>query len=370
MQGCQWVAGTGWRALRGAPRMSVPGQAVRPRSLAGLSLQSLLFLAATALALVFPFVADSYATYVALLIAYQVITVTGLSLLMGYTGQGSIAHPGFAAIGGYVSTLLMLHAGWPFWVAAPATGLLAGLVGYLLGFPALRLSGHYLLLVTLGFLQIVQVVLVSWGTWTGGPAGLKAVVPVFGSLRLSKPESLYWLIIPVTFVMVILAFNIVGSRIGRAFTAIRDNPIAAAAVGINVAHYKTLAFGISAFYAGIAGALYAPLVGFLDPLEFTLWIGVAQITFLVVGGMYSLWGAILGAVLLTALPELLRPAQEYREIGFGILLLGFLLFAPTGIVGRFSSMLARRRGRDPRPHQVPAQNADAADAASRRGTPP
>ena len=151
MQGCQWVAGTGWRALRGAPRMSVPGQAVRSRSLAGLPLQSWLVLAATALALVFPFVADSYATYVALLIAYQVITVTGLSLLMGYTGQGSIAHPGFAAIGGYVSTLLMLHAGWPFWVAAPATGLLAGLVGYLLGFPALRLSGHYQLLVTLGF---------------------------------------------------------------------------------------------------------------------------------------------------------------------------------------------------------------------------
>ena len=350
--------------------MSAPGQAVQARAPRGLSLQAWLFVVATVLALVFPFVADSYATYIALLIAYQVITAAGLSLLMGYTGQGSIAHPGFAAIGGYVSTLLMLHAGLPFWVAAPLTGLLAGLVGYLLGFPALRLSGHYLLLVTLGFLQIVQVVLVALGSWTGGPAGLKAVAPVFGSIRLSKPESLYWLIIPVTFVMLILAFNIVGSRIGRAFTAIRDSPIAAAAVGINVAHYKTLAFGISAFYAGIAGALYAPLVGFLDPLEFTLWIGVAQITFLVVGGMYSLWGAILGAVLLTALPELLRPAQEYREIGFGILLLGFLLFAPTGIVGRFSSLLARRGRPDSQARAAAAPGADAADSDMQRGARP
>lgn len=300
-------------------------------------------LTATVLALVFPFVADSYATFVVLLIAYQVMTATGLSLLMGYTGQGSIAHPGFAAIGGYVSTLLMMHAGWPFWLAAPMTGVLVGLVGYLLGFPALRLSGHYLLLVTLGFLQIVQVVLVTWVEWTGGPAGLKAIAPVIGAFRLSKPEALYWLIMPVTIVMVILAFNIVGSRVGRAFTAIRDSPIAAAAAGIDVAHYKTLAFGISAFYAGIAGSMFAPLVGFLDPLEFTLWIGVAQITFLVVGGMYSLWGAILGAVVLTALPELLRPAQEYREIGFGVLLLAFLLFAPSGIVGRVSNFLERRR---------------------------
>lgn len=333
----------------------------------GLRFQSWIFLAATALALLFPFVADSYAIYIALLIAYQVITAAGLSLLMGYTGQGSIAHPGFAAIGGYVSTLLMLHAGLPFWLAAPVTGLLAGLVGYLLGFPALRLSGHYLLLVTLGFLQIVQVILVTWVSWTGGPAGLKAVTPVFGSIRLSNPESLYWLIIPVTFGMVVLAFNMVDSRIGRAFTAIRDSPIAAAAVGIDVAHYKTLAFGISAFYAGIAGSLYAPLVGFLDPLEFTLWIGVAQITFLVVGGMYSLWGAILGAVLLTALPELLRPAQEYRELGFGVLLLAFLLFAPTGIVGRFSSFLA---GRDRSGARARGANEDVADTNLQRSGRP
>ena len=316
-----------------------------PGGTARFTLQVRLLLAAVLLALIFPFFADGYATYVVLLIAYQVITAAGLSLLMGLTGQGSIAHPGFAAIGGYASTLLMMHSGLPFWVAVPVTGLLVGLVGYLLGFPALRLSGHYLLLVTLGFLQIVQVMLVSWGSVTGGPAGLKAVVPVIGSLRLSKPESLYWLIMPIAIVLVVLAFNIVGSRIGRAFTAIRDSAVAAAAAGINVAHYKTLAFGISAFYAGIAGALYAPLVGFLDPLEFTIWVGVAQITFLVVGGMYSLWGAILGAVLLSALPELLRPAQEYREMGFGVLLLCFLLFAPTGIIGRVSGIIERRRER-------------------------
>jgi ABC-type branched-subunit amino acid transport system permease subunit len=290
-----------------------------------------------------PAVADRYQLYIVQLIAFQVIVTVGLSLLMGHTGQGSVAHPAFAAIGAYLSTILMVRFGAPFLVAAPVSALIAGVVGWLLGFPALRLSGHYLLLVTLGFLQIVQVILVTWVPVTGGPAGMKAATPVIFGARFGTPAMLYWLIIPTMLAMVVIAFNIVNSRIGRAFTAIRDSAVAAAAVGIDVARYKTMAFGVSAFYAGLAGTLYAPLIGFLDPLEFWLWSALAQITFLVVGGMYSLWGAILGAVLLTALPEALRAAQEFRELGFGLLLLLFLLFAPTGIVGRLSDLLRKRR---------------------------
>lgn len=300
-------------------------------------------IAALAVTFVVPFFADRYQLYIIQFIAYQVIIAVGLSLLMGYTGQGSVAHPGFAAIGAYLSTILTIKFGIPFLLAAPLSAAVAGGVGWLLGFPALRLSGHYLLLDTLGFLQIVQVILVTWVPVTGGPAGMKAAVPMIGSIRFGSVDMLYWLILPTTLFLIVIAFNIVNSRIGRAFTAIRDSAIAAASVGIDVARYKTLAFGLSAFYAGLAGTLYAPLIGFLDPLEFWLWSALAQVTFLVVGGIHSLWGAILGAILLTGLPELLRAAQEFRELGFGMLLLGFLLFAKTGIVGRLSDLVQKRR---------------------------
>ncbi len=301
--------------------------------------------AALVVLLAIPFFADAYESYIVQTIAYQVLIAVGLSLLMGYTGQGSIAHPGFAAIGGYLSTIFVTRYGVPFWAAVPASALFAGATGYLLGFPALRLSGHYLLLVTLGFLQIVHVILMNGGDLTGGAAGMRAAVPVIGPVRFGSTDMLYWLIIPVTFVMVVLAFNVVDSRIGRAFTAIRDSEVAAAAVGIDVARYKTLAFGISSFYAGLAGALYAPIIGFLDPTEFTILTAIAQITFLVVGGLYSLWGAILGAVIMTMVPEMLRAAQEYRELAFGVILLLFLLFAPAGIAGQIERLVARYRHR-------------------------
>jgi ABC-type branched-subunit amino acid transport system permease subunit len=296
-------------------------------------------LAGLVLLLIIPFAADRYWIYVVALVAYQVMVSIGLSLLMGYTGQGSVAHPAFVAIGAYVSTLAIADLDAPFWLAAPFAALVAGLVGYLLGFPALRLSGHYLLLVTLGFLQLVHVVLVNWTPVTGGSGGLKARPVSVGGLSFATTESYYWLIVPATLVVAVLAFMLINSRIGRAWTAIRDSSIAAAAIGIDVRLYKTMAFGVSATIAGLAGAFYAPLVGFLDPSEFSLWTAVTQITFLVVGGMYSLWGAILGSVLLSALPEVMRPIHEYRDLAFGILLLVMLMAAPTGVIGRIQELL-------------------------------
>jgi branched-chain amino acid transport system permease protein len=274
----------------------------------------------------------TYPIYLVSLALINVIAALGLNLLTGNSGQISLCHSSFMAIGAYGATLLSSRYGLPFWAAIPLAGACSALIGAALGFPASRLKGIYLALATLGFLQIVQLAIEELADITGGVRGLKVPKP---SLVAGFPLSeygMYLVVIGVCGLGIWTARNILASRIGRELNAVRLSPHAAEALGISVARVKLAAFALAAAYAGVAGGLLAAVVGFIDPVEFGVSASLRQITFIVVGGMGSVAGSVIGAVVLSALPEMLRPVKEYSDVIYTVILLGFLLFVPRGLV--------------------------------------
>jgi branched-chain amino acid transport system permease protein len=288
--------------------------------------------------LVIPALVESYLVYLLALAAVNVIIATGLNLLTGYTGQISLGHAGFMAIGAYASSVLMLKFGLPFALAFPIAGLIAGLFGFLLGFPALRLTGPYLAIATLGFGIAVAQVLVKWESLSGGSVGIHPPKPSFGRLIVSREAHLYYLTIAMALLMTIAAANLMRSKIGRAFIAVRDSDIAATAMGVNLTLYKTLAFAVSAFYAGIGGSLMAHLVGFISPESFNLMVSIQFLSMIVIGGLASILGSILGAVLLTALPHLLSGIKNLPMVIYGVCLVLVVMFEPLGLRGRWGKI--------------------------------
>jgi len=293
-----------------------------------------LLLAALLAFVALPFVATNYVLYLLNLMAINLILAVGLDILTGWTGQISLGHAGFAAIGAYASGLAILHLGVPFWLATPLAALFCAAVSLIIGAPALRLSGHYLALATFGFGEVVQLTIVHWESLTNGPRGLAIPAPDLGPVKLDTDRSLYFLIIPVTAVLMRLAWNLSRSGMGLALLSIRMSELGASSVGISLPRYKTLAFAVSAFYAGIAGALFGGMVKFVEPGAFSVAQSILYLTMIAVGGMRSIPGAIIGVVLLTLLPEVLRGLQQYMELGYGLLLLTFIIFVPEGIYGR------------------------------------
>ena len=292
-----------------------------------------------------PFVASSYAVHILSTMGIAVILALGLNLLMGYAGQVSLANAAFFGIGAYAVAILGNRFGVPFWLAVPLVGVSTALVGLVVGLPALRVSSHYLALATLAFVWTVQVVLVDWVSMTGGSPGLSTSRSGLGIAYLQDDRSYYFLILVVTVVMVVLALRLIDSKIGRAFMAIRDNENAAEVMGVNLAKYKTMAFAVNAFYCAIAGGLQAGLVRFLDPYEFGLWPSIWHLLYIVVGGLGSVAGSVLGPLLLVALPETLRPFAEYRELIFAFVLLLTLIYMPQGIAGKIEDLWQRGRQR-------------------------
>jgi branched-chain amino acid transport system permease protein len=272
-----------------------------------------------------------YMSYVIGLAGIGAIVALGVNLLTGFTGQVSLAHGAFYGIGAYTTVLLGLKLGVPFVLALVAGGLLSALVGLAVSVPALRLSGHYLALATLGFNQVVQLVMIHWEGLTNGPIGLRVPgLPPLGWLAPVQTSALA--IALVTFVLYCVADNIVRSRTGRALIAIRESEIAAAASGIPLARYKALAFGISAFYAGIGGGLIGSHTLFVSPDYFGFLESVLFIIMIVVGGLGSVVGSVLGAVVMTAIPEVLGSLQEWYGLIYGALLLVFMVAMPRGMV--------------------------------------
>ena len=277
-------------------------------------------------------VVGTYTTYLLNLAMIAVIAAVGLNLLTGNTGQISLCHSSFMAIGAYVSALLTARYGAPFWLAIPAAAAVAALIGAALGLPASRLQGIYLALATLGFLQIVQIVIEEFAHITGGVRGMS--VPK-ASWFSGAPLSEYGTFIAVSVACVFLvwtATNILASAYGREMNAVRLSPHAAQALGVAVARVKLGAFALSAAYAGVAGGLLAMVVGFIDPIEFGVSAALRQITYIVVGGMGSVAGSVIGAMVLSGLPEVLRPVREYSDVIYTLILLAFLLFMPHGLV--------------------------------------
>jgi branched-chain amino acid transport system permease protein len=290
----------------------------------------------------------SYPVYLMTLAMINIIAAIGLNLLTGNSGQISLCHSSFMAIGAYASTLLTARYAVPFWAAVPLGAVAAAILGGLLGAPASRLKGIYLALATLGFLQIVQIVIEELAGITGGVRGLTVPKPELGGVRVS--EYARFVIVLVTCALAVwTARNLLASRVGRELDAVRLSPHAAQALGVNVGRVKLAAFALSAAYAGIAGGLQAIMVGFIDPVEFGVSASLRQITYIVVGGMGSVAGSVVGAAVLSALPEALRPVKEYSDLIYTLILLGFLLFLPRGLITLWHGAARRMRRARVRP---------------------
>ena len=280
-----------------------------------------------------PLVTDRYIQYVVNLVVVSAITAIGLNLLLGYAGQFAFAHAALMGIGAYTAALLMYRLQVSFWIALPAAGVVATLIGSLGALPALRMKRVYLALVTQAFAELIQWVLIHWKWLTLGTDGVPVPKARLFGWTLRGDHDLYFLLLIVAAMMYVVARRIVESQIGRSFVAIRENEILAQCNGINVAWTKGLVFALSAFYAGIGGALYALALGFVVPDGFGMAQLVIQFSMVVVGGLISMFGSLLGAILLTVLPELLRGFQSLQEITFGILLMVFVIFMPAGLAG-------------------------------------
>jgi branched-chain amino acid transport system permease protein len=280
-----------------------------------------------------PFVLpNDYYLTVLIVAGFYSIVVIGLNLLMGYAGQVSLGHAAFYGLSAYTSGILTGTFHWPVPAGIAAGLLLVTVVAYLIGLPTLKLRGHYLAMGTLGFGVIVYIVFNEATAVTGGPSGLTGIPKLsFGGIVLSSDREYYYAVWGVTVLLFALAQNLVRSRVGRALRAIHTSEAAAAVLGIDTQRYKTFVFVLSAFYAAVAGALYAHYVTFVSPGSFGFHTSVLLVTMVVLGGMASLWGAVLGALFLTFLPEALRSIENLDILVYGAILILCMMFLPGGL---------------------------------------
>jgi branched-chain amino acid transport system permease protein len=280
-----------------------------------------------------PLVANRYTLFIGDAMLVQIILAIGLNLLVGYAGLLAFMNGALFGVGAYAEAVLHDGLHWPYWLALPASGLVAMVIGVAIALPALRLSGLYLALATVAFAQFALWAFTHWDRVTGGPSGLKVTPADFYPLPVSAETGQFYLSLVVAAAIFWLTRNLLRSRIGRAFVAIRESETAAEAMAIDVTSTKTLAYALAALYAGIAGGLFAPLLGLVVPESFDLFQVVFQFAMVVVGGMGSLAGSVLGAGLMVWLQEGLRAFKDLQEIAFGGLILLTVLFLPGGVAG-------------------------------------
>ncbi|MDP6180600.1 MAG: branched-chain amino acid ABC transporter permease [Desulfatiglandales bacterium] len=318
------------------------------------------FLALIASLVVYPFLiprftGSFYYIYIANYMAINVIVAVGLNILVGYSGQISLGHAGFFAIGAYITLLSMTTLHLPVLLALLLAGVIAAVFGFILGLPALRLEGPYLAIATLGFGMAITQMIGRWQVF-GGRMGLEAPDIFLFNYPLEGDRGLYFLIIPIAFLLTMAARNLMKTRVGRAFIAIRDSDIAAETMGVNLVYYKTLAFAVSAFYTGIAGGLFACLIGFISPSTFNFILSIYFLAFVIVGGLGSIFGSIMGGMVMTWLILTLNKVQEVPHIGaalssfserwmslsglpnissiiFGLIIILIVVFEPLGLFG-------------------------------------
>lgn len=286
-----------------------------------------------ALLLLLPQFLPAYAYPVALFMVYSLVAI-GLNILVGFTGQISLGHAGFFALGAYTAAKFAPIISFP--AALVLTVLVCAAVGFLVGIPALKLHGPYLAIATIGFGLAVQQFFANSPTeWFGGHSGLIVEKrALFGEL-FARDRGYYYIVLLVTLLLVLMAFNLARSHVGRAFIAIRDAELAAQISGVNVERLKTLAFAISAVYAGVGGALFAPLLGIVSPESFGLLLSVQFLSMIVIGGIGTIVGGILGAGLVTALQDQLSQAANWSGLLYGLVVILVMLFEAQGLYGRW-----------------------------------
>lgn len=303
----------------------------------------LMFLVGLAL---FPFFADAFWLYMACLVAINVASATGLNILTGFTGLVSLGQAAFMGVGAYTVALLEMRLGTPFVLNLLAAGFTTAAVGIVVGLPSLRVKGLYLAIATIASSVILHFVFANWDSVTNGVQGLTMPPATFFGRDLDEPFELYWIILPVTVLMVLGAANLFRTRIGRAFIAIRDRDISAEVLGIPLLRYKLMSFALSSFYAGVAGGMWAYFFRVITPESFPFVMSIFFLAAIIVGGMGSILGGILGAAFMTLVPEILKIIVGWlgplvpdavailspvRIVVFGLLIVGFLLFEPQGL---------------------------------------
>ncbi len=298
--------------------------------------------------LVFPLAAPGHWVFFACLLGINVIATHGLNIITGYTGLLSLGHAAFMGVGAYTVAILSDKLGVPFYLTLPLGGLMAAIIGVGFGLPSLRIRGLYLVIATLAAQFILHFTFVEWESLTKGDIGyIVAPVEIFG-VKLDNERNVYYLILPFVVVMTLFAHNLFRTRIGRAFIAIRERDLTAEVLGVHLVKYKLMSFAIGSFYAGVAGGLMAYFFRLVNPEQFDLLLSVFFLASVIVGGMGSTLGTILGAFFMTILPEMLRLGVEgigkayqidlttvlvpIRETVFGLLMILFLIFAPHGLV--------------------------------------
>ncbi len=305
--------------------------------------------------LVIPALAGPYLLSIANLTGIAIIGATGLNLLTGYTGQITIGHGAFMGVGAYAAAILAARGHLPFLVAIPLAGLVTAGVGAFFGIPSLRLKGLYLAIATLAAQFILEYVFLHWDWLTRGTSGFPVPTARVGRWAVTGERPFFWVIGAGVVLITWLNLNLLRTRVGRAFVAIRDNDRAASAIGIPLFAYKLLAFFLSAFMVGVAGALYAYYIGVVTPGRFSLELSIDYLAMGIVGGLGTALGPVYGAVVITVLPEILRSLSQtlsgvfpnistalnaLRDVVFGIIIIAFLIFEPDGLADRWRVMRA------------------------------
>lgn len=284
-----------------------------------------------------PFLVSNYRVFQLTLVLVYAIALLGLNILTGYNGQISLGHGAFYAIGAYVAAILMDKFGVPYWLTVPVAGMVCLAAGFLFGLPALRLEGLYLALATFA-LGVSMPQLLKYKHlefWTGGVQGIVIIKPdpPFG-LPVTPDQWMYFFTLAVALVMFLLAWNLLRGRVGRSLVAIRDQPIAAEAMGVHNALYKSLAFGVSAMYTGIAGALGAIAVQFVAPDSFPIFLSITLLVGIVIGGLASISGAVYGAIFIQFVPNIADQISKAAPWAiYGVFLIGFMYLMPVGVAG-------------------------------------
>lgn len=298
--------------------------------------------------LIFPFVANDYLIYIINLSGIAIIGALGINILTGYTGQVSLGHAAFLAIGAYTSAIVSSRLGISFWLTMPIAGIVAAVSGLIVGVPSLRLKGFYLVITTMAFQFIVEHIIYRWEGLTLGDKGIEVPPVTIGNFAFDSGDRFYFIILFMVILAVIFAKNLTRTKTGRAFIAIRDRDISAEVMGVNLAKYKVISFVISSFYAGVAGSLYAHHAGFIGPDHFTFFISIEYVIMIIVGGMGTILGAIFGALFMTILPEALRIISDalrgsfpvlivrfaaLKTVIYGLIIVLFLIIEPDGLNG-------------------------------------
>jgi branched-chain amino acid transport system permease protein len=285
-----------------------------------------------------------YFLHLTILALIWVIIAQGQNLIQGYTGYVSIAAGGFMGVGAYCATLLSVKLGWSPWFSLAAAPIVTGVLAAFVGYPSLRVKGHYFAIVTLAYNMVIFIVLMNFTSLTGGEAGISriprppSIETPWGTIDFTTRAGFYYLTLFVAILLTVVALLLVRSRVGRAMIAIRQNELLADATGISCWRYKLFSFVTSAIFAGVGGALYASYIRFINPAPFSVDNSMNAVLAVIFGGAGTLTGPIIGAFAVVFLPEYLRIADTYRMIAYGLLLVLATIFMPRGIVGVLSRL--------------------------------